>query len=135
MRRVLEHALISPRPFCKNDLKPLTSAAMTALQASIGALNDLVDARLDLGLKPGKPIPAGQVSPTIARVVLIGAAGAGFVLTVPSGPGLMAIAGLGLAIVAAIMQAHEGTVSVTSNPGEGATFTITMPAAPLPPPF
>ena len=84
-------------------------AAMTALQASIGALNDLVDARLDLGRKPGKPIPAGQVSPTIARFVLIGAAGAGFALTVPSGPGLMAIAGLGLAVGYAYDLVAKGT--------------------------
>ena len=31
--------------------------SMTALQASIGALNDLVDAPSDRGRKPGKPIP------------------------------------------------------------------------------
>jgi two-component system OmpR family sensor kinase len=43
--------------------------------------------------------------------------------------------GLGLAIVAAIIQAHDGTVAVSSNPGEGAAFTITIPAAPLPPPL
>jgi two-component system, OmpR family, sensor kinase len=42
--------------------------------------------------------------------------------------------GLGLAIGAAIMQAHEGTVSVSSKPGEGATFTIAIPAASLSPP-
>ena len=35
---------------------------MTALQASIGSLNDLVDAPADAGRKPGKPIPAGLVS-------------------------------------------------------------------------
>jgi two-component system OmpR family sensor kinase len=42
--------------------------------------------------------------------------------------------GLGLAIGAAIMQAHDGSIAVNSNPGEGATFTIAIPAAPLPPP-
>ena len=40
---------------------------MVALQASIGALNDVVDAPADAGRKPGKPIPAGLVSPALAR--------------------------------------------------------------------
>ncbi|MGO9750772.1 MAG: sensor histidine kinase [Solirubrobacteraceae bacterium] len=37
--------------------------------------------------------------------------------------------GLGLAIVAAIMNAHHGTASVSSEPGEGATFEVTLPLA------
>jgi signal transduction histidine kinase len=35
--------------------------------------------------------------------------------------------GLGLAIVRAIVEAHHGSVSVLSTPGEGATFTVTVP--------
>lgn len=35
--------------------------------------------------------------------------------------------GLGLAIVAAIAEAHGGSASVTSQPGEGATFTVRLP--------
>ena len=35
--------------------------------------------------------------------------------------------GLGLSIVKHIIQAHQGTVSVTSTPGEGSTFLIKIP--------
>jgi len=35
--------------------------------------------------------------------------------------------GLGLAIVAAVAEAHGGTVAATSRPGEGTTFSIALP--------
>lgn len=38
-------------------------------------------------------------------------------------------AGLGLAIVKHVTRAHGGNVDVVSTPGEGATFTITLPVA------
>jgi two-component system OmpR family sensor kinase len=37
--------------------------------------------------------------------------------------------GLGLSIVAAVVQAHDGTVEVASKPGY-TEFTVTLPAAP-----
>jgi two-component system OmpR family sensor kinase len=39
-------------------------------------------------------------------------------------------AGLGLSIVSALVAAHHGTVSVTSAPGEGATFRVELPREP-----
>jgi two-component system OmpR family sensor kinase len=43
-------------------------------------------------------------------------------------------AGLGMAIVHAIVQAHHGTVRLDTAPGEGLTVRLTLPAAPGPPP-
>jgi signal transduction histidine kinase len=39
--------------------------------------------------------------------------------------------GLGLSIVLAIAEAHGGTVSLSSRPGSGATFTLTIPNQPV----
>ncbi|MHB8393095.1 MAG: sensor histidine kinase [Candidatus Dormibacteria bacterium] len=42
--------------------------------------------------------------------------------------------GLGLAIVRAVIEAHGGTVELTSAPGQGCTVQITLPASRLVPP-
>lgn len=42
--------------------------------------------------------------------------------------------GLGLSLVKAIVEAHGGRVAVVSTTGHGTTFTLTLPAAPAPPP-
>jgi len=35
--------------------------------------------------------------------------------------------GLGLSLVRAVVEAHGGTVGVVSEPGQGATFTVSLP--------
>jgi 4-hydroxybenzoate polyprenyltransferase len=72
--------------------------AMTALQASIGALNDLVDAPRDAGRVPPKPIPSGVVPPVVARAVVVVGAVVGLALAALSGPAMLFLAGLVLAI-------------------------------------
>jgi signal transduction histidine kinase len=42
--------------------------------------------------------------------------------------------GLGLAVVKAIVDAHHGSIAVSSAPGVGTTFTVTLPRVADPPP-
>jgi 4-hydroxybenzoate polyprenyltransferase len=76
-------------------------AAMVALQASIGTINDLVDVPRDAGRKPGKPIPAGLVGPTTATLLALVAAAVGLVLSLPSGlpTGVVAVAILAVGLL------------------------------------
>ncbi len=70
---------------------------MLALQVSIGALNDAVDARVDAGRKPAKPIPRGEVSRRAAVTVSLVALATGLALTAPSGLPALAVAAAGVA--------------------------------------
>jgi 4-hydroxybenzoate polyprenyltransferase len=73
------------------------AAAMVALQASIGALNDIRDARADATTKPSKPIPAGLARPAEARLVVVGGLVIGLLLSTPSGSAAVVVAVLGVA--------------------------------------
>ncbi len=84
--------------------------AMTALQASIGALNDIVDAPRDEGLKPGKPIAAGLIPPLLAWTVVFAAAALGLGLSAPSGAATTGLAVVVLAIGYGYDLVVKGTV-------------------------
>ena len=83
--------------------------SMTLLQFAIGTVNDVVDARTDAGLKSGKPIPTGLVSVRRARLVAVVAAAGGLTLSLAGGPGLVLLAGVGLAIGLAYDLWAKGT--------------------------
>ncbi len=75
--------------------------AMLALQASIGALNDLVDAPADRIVKPAKPIPAGVVGRPLAILTVVAGLVVGLVLAAGSGPAtvMIAVGGVGAGYV------------------------------------
>jgi 4-hydroxybenzoate polyprenyltransferase len=84
--------------------------SMTFLQFAIGALNDVVDQARDLGRKPGKPLPAGIVTPRAALGVAGACAVIGLALAATAGgPGLVVLGLIGLAIGAAYDLAAKGT--------------------------
>lgn len=83
--------------------------SMVLLQASVGALNDLVDAPSDAGHKPGKPIPAGLVQPAAARWIAAFAGVAGVLFAVPSGWATVALALLLLGLGYAYDLRFKGT--------------------------
>lgn len=71
---------------------------MTALQLSIGALNDVVDAERDRGIKLGKPIPAGLVDPRAATLLVGLCLGLGLGLSAWVRPLALGVAAVGAAI-------------------------------------
>ncbi|MEA2545656.1 MAG: hypothetical protein QOI09_929 [Chloroflexota bacterium] len=120
--------------------------AMTALQLGIGAVNDLVDASRDAGLKPGKPIPAGLVSRRVAMVIALAAFGLGLGLASLGGPLIAALAIVVIAIGLAYDLRLKGTawswlpfaVGIPVLPvfgwagatgGLASTFVVLVPAA------
>jgi len=98
---------------------------MFALQASIGGMNDLVDAPRDAGRKAGKPIPAGLVSRSAAQAVVVAAAAVGLILTVPSGALTVALAVVVLAIgYGTVQRAAINRALVEKRPLETAPWPV-----------
>jgi 4-hydroxybenzoate polyprenyltransferase len=107
------------------DLALRLGAAMTALQCSIGALNDIVDAPADAGRVPPKPIPSGAVPPSVARVVTGAAACLGSVLAATVGVGLALLGGLVLVIGYTYDLVAKGT------PWSWLPFAVGIPILPV----
>lgn len=71
---------------------------MVALQVSIGALNDVVDAERDRGRKPGKPIPAHLVARRTALLVVLVGLVVGLAGSLAVSPATAAVAVAGVAV-------------------------------------
>ena len=98
---------------------------MTALQASIGSLNDLVDATSDARSKPAKPIPHGDISHGEARAVTVAAAAAGVLLAVVSGWAVGAVA------VAVLAVGYGYDLFAKGTPWSWVPFAVGIPLLPV----
>ncbi len=109
----------------------MTAAAlgvsMTALQASIGTANDIVDAPRDRGVKPGKPIPSGLVSREAAIAVALVCGGLGLMLGLSAGPAVLMIE-LGV-VVLAIGYAYDTVFKGTA--WSWLPFAVGIPLLPV----
>jgi 4-hydroxybenzoate polyprenyltransferase len=100
--------------------------AMVALQAGIGATNDIVDAPRDAGRKPGKPIPAGLVERRTALGVSAGAFGLGVALSLATAGGK---GGILAAIVIAIGLGYD--LRFKGTPWSWLPFAVGIPVLPV----
>ncbi len=83
---------------------------MLALQASIGALNDLTDLTTDRRVKPAKPLVSGAVGEGRARAVVVVGLAVGLGLAAGSGPATTAIAAAGVGVGYAYDLRFKGSV-------------------------
>lgn len=103
----------------------LLAGGMLLLQASIGALNDVVDAPRDANRKPGKPIPGGLVSPRTASSVAVAAAAAGLAVSAAAG---VAVLGVGV-LVLGIGFAYD--LRLKGTPWSWLPFAVGIPLLPV----
>jgi 4-hydroxybenzoate polyprenyltransferase len=71
------------------------AVAMLGFQFSIGALNDVVDAKADVGREPSKPIPAGLVPVPIAAIIVVVGAAVGLMISAMFGITVAILGALG----------------------------------------
>ena len=100
-------------------------ASMTALQCSIGALNDIHDASADAGRVPPKPIPSGLVSSNAAGAVVVATGVVGLGLAATAGP---TVVGLGL-IVLSIGYVYD--LVAKGTPWSWLPFALGIPLLPV----
>ena len=101
------------------------AVAMFAIQASIGATNDIVDASRDAQVKPSKPIPARDVPVSTARVLAFGALAVGLVLAASVSAAACALAVAGSAAGYAYDLRLKGTAA------SWVPFAVGIPVLPL----
>jgi signal transduction histidine kinase len=116
--------------------------ALPAVSGDPGRLRQVVTNLIDNAVKyspPGGAVEVSAGSQDGAVTVRVADSGPGIdpadqevifekfgrATSAPSKPGT----GLGLFLARSIAEAHGGTVTVTSLPGRGATFTLALPAA------
>ena len=99
--------------------------SMTFLQFAIGALNDIIDSPADAGRRPPKAIPAGFVTIAQAWIVVAACAVVGLVLALGSGPLVVLVAIVVLAIGFGYDVAAKGT------PGSWLPFALGIPLLPV----
>lgn len=98
---------------------------MLALQASIGALNDHVDAPVDAVEKPAKPIPAGLVSHRAALALAGAGLVVGILLSAPSGAATVAVAIGGAAL------GYLYDLRLSRTPWSWLPLSLALPLLPL----
>jgi 4-hydroxybenzoate polyprenyltransferase len=99
--------------------------SMTALQMSIGALNDIHDAPDDAGHKPGKPIPAGLVSVPAAWTVVVAGAALGVAV------GALADVRIGALAIVVLLIGYSYDLVAKGTPWSWLPFAVGIPLLPV----
>jgi len=98
---------------------------MLAIQASIGSLNDALDAALDAGRKAGKPIPRGHATREEALLIAVTGLAVGIVLSWPSGLAATAV------VLAAAGCGYVYDLRLSRTAWSWLPFALALPLVPI----
>jgi signal transduction histidine kinase len=124
MRASLDVAVAKPGP-----VPPETITLAGRVRAELDKVDELLEGLLVLARAQHGALPGRAVLP-LGHVVSAALAAREFRRLGADRTGQDSGAGLGLSIVAAIAQAHRGSLELDARPGGGLTVTITLPLAP-----